>query len=680
MPIDISSGFKDAANKLNAFKTYGDVAQSVKDAAKKQTAKINDQKKNVSSTLGSLKDFQGKIFRGSATSLEQLLDLISVSKGSGNQTISYIKKKLIEASITSEPEIKKILRDETFKILGCSEEQTYTGQPISSDSSSHIDGLLIPIKSIDLFSNLKNSDDTLIGKLFYESENLSTDSKYVPFGGSVKYPLNKEIYNRIQKENKSYRDEYGVYYNGKSKQPLFDFSYVKQYGEDYLKVILVNRQNDNLITEFLFDYYETIKLYDSSDVLNNILNVLLNSSSIEAKIGFSELKTQSKFNLIIQRILGLCFDQKEEIDVSGAAKIPEIDIIDDSFFKLSEADLKKIDSEISDIQEGVIRFETCDNVVLPINSSSILNSVLEFKTNLDGANIEEKISSIERIIDSIVETPEWKNLFPDTLALKLNIDKEIIKNLPKALVYSVLTPKILLPIFILLKSIEREAKNNANSVVDDFNQIIDSQNTINSEINNFVNDSVDFALKFKKFTIESVSKIGSIYLKTLYDILKKDILNLIKSLIKDINKSNILKKYSIIVTLSGILISVANLIIDHRKCRSLLDNILNILNLVNTSFINKSIPSGGTDPIPAVLLPFTKFLPGFSPERATINIIQEMQKLGLPTGPMPDGSPNLFLQFVIAAQKGADAEETENGKVVGVLDPNYPFIIRAKKV
>lgn len=682
MPIDILSDFKDAANKINAYKTYKDLSTSLKDAEKKQISALQDGITNSVGTLNSLKEFQSKVFRGTPTSMEQLLNLIGITKGNGNDTANYLKKKLIEASIASEDEIKKIIREESFKVLGCSQQQTYKGidavNQIQSFSESN--SLLIPIKSIDLFGNLKQSPNDLIGKLFYEADTPSTSVNYIPYGGSKPFPLNKEIYNRIQTEGKSFLQTYGNFYKGKSLQPLMDFSYIKKDNIDYLGVTLLNRNKANLIVDFIFDYYETIKFYDSSDVLKNLLNIIFNAVNIEAKIGFGELKTQSKFNLILNRILGLCFDSREEIDVSGTAKISEVDNVSDTMFELTEIDLKNIEEEISNIELGVVKFETCGDVSLPIDSNNILESVLEYKETNGSQSIEEQIEGLNKVIESVAETPEWKIIFPDTINLKLSINNEIIKKLPLALVSSVLTPKVLLPIYVMLKTLEREAKTDANEVVNDLNNLVETQEKLNSEVNNFVNDSMDFLVKFKKFSIEVVSRIGALYLKTLFNILKKDMLNLIKSLISDISKSRVLKKYAMVLNLSLILVSIGRLILDYRKCRSLVEEIRNILNLISTSFINKSVSSVGTDPIPAVLLPFTQFLPGYSPERAAINIIEQMQKIGLPTGPLPDGSPNLMLQFMIASELGSDKEENENGKVVGIIDPNLPFVIRAKKI
>lgn len=62
--------------------------------------------------------------------------------------------------------------------------------------------------------------------------------------------------------------------------------------------------------------------------------------------------------------------------------------------------------------------------------------------------------------------------------------------------------------------------------------------------------------------------------------------------------------------------------------------------------------------IPSFLLAGSEFLPGFSSSRAFINVIEEFQKMGLPTGPMPDGSPNMVLQSIFSQIMGNESENT----------------------
>ena len=61
----------------------------------------------------------------------------------------------------------------------------------------------------------------------------------------------------------------------------------------------------------------------------------------------------------------------------------------------------------------------------------------------------------------------------------------------------------------------------------------------------------------------------------------------------------------------------------------------------------------------------------------TINTIQTLQGLGVPTGALPDGSPNLMLQFNLATNKAIVSNITEEGKVesIGMTGPTIGKLI-----
>jgi hypothetical protein len=214
-----------------------------------------------------------------------------------------------------------------------------------------------------------------------------------------------------------------------------------------------------------------------------------------------------------------------------------------------------------------------------------------------------------------------------------------------------------------------QAVTSANTYVQSANTIIQSGNTIGASGSNIIFNSKDFLKKWKTFSIELISNINAIFLKVLFDILKKDLVNLIGEIIKDLDRAKIAKKYSIILTLLTVALSVVELLKlqdDYKKCKSLLQDILAILLLVNQRVSIGQIKNGpkkGKNEIPISLLALTKLLPGFSPLRAFINVIEELQSLGIPTGALPDGSPNLMLLYNLATHKGSDKEKSENGKL-----------------
>ena len=137
----------------------------------------------------------------------------------------------------------------------------------------------------------------------------------------------------------------------------------------------------------------------------------------------------------------------------------------------------------------------------------------------------------------------------------------------------------------------------------------------------------------------------------------------LKNLIKE-SVSKLEKKVKIIRRLVAIA-AIINLIVaffDYRKCKSLLDNILILINLVGV-YLNPLKTQPLKTEIPLPLLALSSLLPGYSPERATINAIELLQGLGVPTGTLPDGSPNLMLLYNLATNKANDAEQAENGKI-----------------
>jgi len=258
MPIDISSGYKEVKDKINAYKTYREVSDSIKEIKNKQSDFFPEQSETITSTLDNIKKFQDKTFRNVPSSFDEFFSLIGLTRGNGTQTVAFIKNKLIEAAVKIEPEIKEIIKKETLKVLGRDKTQTYSGISekmfLDNPAITYTDSILIPIKNIDIFSSLKLEKDSILGQIFYEKDTPSVNSQFTQYGGNKFYPFNKELRNRIESEGKSYFFEYGDLYRGKSGQALFDFSYVSKDNEDYISLTLINRANENNISEFLLDY------------------------------------------------------------------------------------------------------------------------------------------------------------------------------------------------------------------------------------------------------------------------------------------------------------------------------------------------------------------------------------------------------------------------------------------
>lgn len=669
---------------ISAIRDFNESSFQEKQILKNSGNSLTKNLQEITQQLSGASKDKKRYQKEGKNSIDQLLDFINLSNGNGNQILTYIRKKFLEASVRIEPKVKQILTEESIKVLGCSQEQTYSGitktnlelQPLPLQPVSQ--GIYIPIQNIDLFQILKYDPDSDFGKIFYEKLEPITDDIFINYGGGPeKFPMNKELYDRTTLDNngRSFWTEFGKFYQGASQQPLFDFQYTNtnEFGisGDFIRVMLIDRENSpggSKITEFITDYYDSIKIVEPTDIAYQIVNLLSGAIDMEANFSLNQIENKSKFNLILLRILGLCFDTRREIDVSGTAKVGELDGVDDTFFEFNEIDLRNIETNTSLILSKLIEFEDCDNIKLPVDYLSLSNQLINFK-NLTGLTPEDQVKTIESIIDSLSDNPDWNVFNSLGFDAKIKINTDLIKKIPLAIISGILTPKNLLPIFVMLQVIESQAINTYNQPINDINSIITSGTNINSQINNIIATPDDFLKKFKTFNIQLTSKISAIFIEELFLILKRDILRLIGSVIRDIASEQLKKKLDIYLTYIELTLIILQTIDDYRKCKSLLDNIQQLLNLINRAV--------GRIDIPISLVGLSSLLPGTSPTRATINGIRILQSLGIPTGPLPDGSPNLMNLYMKAINTGVDEEKRKNGKTIVTIDliKGAPFLI-----
>lgn len=677
--VDISQSNQTIESQLEAIKKYVETSKAKSSILSKAGDSFSKANSDVAQQLNKITELQKRFQRNVPTSMDSMLNFLGITGGENkSETYKYLRRKILETASKVEPQIQDIITKNVFKALGCSEEQTYDGVSIDNllavplPLRPQTDGIYVPIQSVDFFGALKKSPNTLYGKFYYEKDKTQSQffPSYKPYGGKKPFPMNKQLYGLLDSANagKSFWEVNNEFYNGKSQQSLFDIQYTDfngtSYG-DFYRVILLERVNPdgtprNTVKDFVQDYYKTIKLVDPVTILASLLNAVVGAASVNTSV--VPLKEQSAFGVIVQRILGLCFDSREEIDVSGVSKIAELDGVDESFFELTSVDLRNIDVRISNIQNGVTQFEDCGNVLLPFDDNAIQEELGKLRDELDGLTENKVVDAMEKILDNVVSNPAWQTTIENGVDLNVAFDKDIIKKMALAVAAGVLTPKVLLPIFTMLAVVQKKFNDEYNELVNSLNQtqgsIVSSANTQINEVVanankslNIVTGPVDFMKKFRTFNVEVISQISGIFLRELYNQLKKDIINLLRVVIKDLLGSKYAKVYrkiNLILQLAAIAFQVAMTINNARKCKNLLNDIKNIISLI--------LIQAGTIPIPPGLQFLSDLLPGYSEERAEINAIELMQSYGLPTGPLPDGSPNEMLLYMSAILKGNGTE------------------------
>ena len=691
--IDISSGFESISSRISALQAYNEARQGQIESDKTRGDSLARSLEILAGQKSSVEANQSRNKRNQESSFDKLISLInqSSSNSTASNTATLIRQELLGLVFKMKDEIKKIISEEAFKVLNCAQQETYQGFPttlLATGSTFSLlpqqDGIYVKVSEVDFNSSLKIKPQTEIGKLYYETTGITSLAVYNNYAGRQPFPMNFELNQRIQQQNTTFRDEFSVPYNGRSRQGVFDIEYTTQdsFGAtgDYFRVFLLDREGTappptggtvsqllysaNTIADALGDYYQSIEIYNSKIFLGNLLNLV--SGTLSQSLSIQQIENQNKFVTILNRIIGRCEPGQSEIDVSGVAKLSELDLDDDEFFSFTETELNDINTESTNQKQGVIEFIDCDTVKLPVNNNVLLQEAQSLADNIDSLSVEQQVVEIDRILDSITQEFSQTGFGGVSFDATNPFNQSLLKKILLALASSLFTPKVLLPIFVFKQYLNNQVVGfantlitSANTIITSANTLINSANTVNNIIAAQINNGVDFARQYKKFVFNVVGRIVNRFLELLFNMLKKNLLRLLREILRDIARTS---KNAKLKAINAILDYAQPLIqgfLNYRECKSLIQQIQRIISLLRGT--PRTPPSG----VNLALLALSDFLPGISPERGVLNSIEYMEAYGLKVGPLPDGSPNRIIRFTTALQKGGYDEFIQNGKING---------------
>jgi hypothetical protein len=212
----------------------------------------------------------------------------------------------------------------------------------------------------------------------------------------------------------------------------------------------------------------------------------------------------------------------------------------------------------------------------------------------------------------------------------LNLLNLYILNLPKALLMSAFSPKIFLPIIVMYKILKTEV-----------NQVID----------------VVVSMKnLSKLFVAIVKDLFWFFLREFWKLIKVDLLAFVMKLVTKIMK-NKYKRYIVIITA---LIAVLTQIVEEG-----IDNCFAIFTTI-LSTIQNALSSNPPFSIPGILLGLSDQLPGYSQDRAYLNIVERLENAGISTGPIFGEDNNLPL--IIKSIIDGNAEEIDTNSFLKVTN------------
>jgi hypothetical protein len=380
------------------------------------------------------------------------------------------------------------------------------------------------------------------------------------------------------------------------------------------------------IADFLDDYYNTIEHPDIGQILKTTMSMTLGGDGTEPNsftLGMIDL------NRLVSKIFSLCGSpsNKKPLLNDTSAQLAEDETDIQNYFDFNDVEGIDLDEEDANSRR-VLKFRDCNNFEVPLNS----NYMEDFTYLLDKKTIDENITNtLNKAARDAYEQSDSSIPFE---GFQLSITAAYILKLPKAIITSILSPKIFFPIAISYAII----KNDISMIAKDL------MKTLSNLFFNIIK-----ALFWR-------------FIKEFWKFIKKDLLNFIKKAAEKILMNKLKKIKGIIQILINILTKILESNIE--SCTDIFNAILNAI----SAAINKKI----NIPIPGLLLSLSDSLPGYSSDRAYMNIIEKMESAGINTNPIY-GSENKLPSVIKSIMDGHSEEMDANSYVqIGLKAATIP--------
>lgn len=437
-----------------------------------------------------------------------------------------------------------------------------------------------------------------------------------------KIQFNQELYGLFNSST-------GYTFTSLNGSKLFDVNW--NYGQQSYQV--KTKPNLIKIDDFFTNYYETIEYPNTDDVVKNTMLLVLQSDD-SATFEFNG--SLNNLEKMVKKILSYCNvlnTGTKPLKNNPTDVFNEDDVDIEKFFDFDNNEGIDLDDEDARYRR-VLKFKDCDNFEIPVNSMHIEDFVY-----LNKFNDDDIINALKKSSNDVSNNSD-NNMF------YLSLFNSFITKLPVALISLILSPKILFPVIISYKVIQNITT-------------VDVVNTINVLMK-----------KLKTMFYNIIRKIFKVFILHFWNLIKRDLLKFITK-VAAVILTNKLKRYKNIV--SGLIALLTKLLTIE------VNNCVDLFNLVNIA-IDGAFSVPAKIPLPGVLLGFADALPGYSSDRAFMNIMEKLENSGIPTGPLYGESNDLpnIIKSVLDGQieeQDANAYVQVSNKEVNIPTPIGPIII-----
>lgn len=553
--------------------------------------KRNSKKENRTDIFAQMVDLAGSFTNKSGTPKNTNIGASKTFKESTSSTENKIKQNGLTSASKVLEKSRGIITDNVSKIF-------FAGDGIcGSDRSFPLNSITLKPKEIDLLNILTINPDNGIGKIIYEDPNLVTP----------KIKFDRQLYSQFTSTTP-------FTFNSINNNNLFDLS----WDTPNQRYTLSGLSGNTSVGDFISDYYGSIVFPDIDHIIKTSMLLTIQGDGSETSLFNISL---DKVERLLQKLMTICGNSTNRDELKNQNPIDLFDETDEDIeYYFNFNDVEGIDLDAEDARaRGVLKFKDCNNFELPKNTT-MMEDFIYFSGKENIHKLTDDI--LNRVAADAYEQSD-SSISLDNF--KLSLLNLFILNLPKALISSVLTPKIFVPIVTVYKV--------------------------------FNNAEIDLEVLMKllsKLFYGIIKDLFWAYLTEFWRLTKPDLVRFLEVLVMNIIK-NKNKRYVIIIKS---LISLLTRILEEGlpSCEDLFGAVLNTITAA------LSVPSPFN--VPGILLGLSDKLPGYSEDRAMLNIMERMEASGIGLGPIY-GDSNKLVDLVASVVKG-NSEEIDTNSYVAV--------------
>ncbi len=559
--------------------------------------------------------------------IDFLIELVKSTRGQKEFKNLILKGSLSE--VKKFDAINKKIKDSVIAKFGCDSNMVIP----EKYTVNSVTGIQITKQEIDSFGLLNIDPQSRVGKLMYE-------------GNDIKKHLNFAMYS-AQKSIETNPIE--VMYKDRVLFVIYSIdnnTFMFKFGSYYSK---------KLFTEFLSDYLEVaIPAFNFTNFMSILMDMLTGSLSLKGGVNKQSLKKQSSSIKGLKKMFGFCNEEEDTTTPDSTAKnflnkqygpnqvqkngedsgLLNAKADFDNVFNFNSDELKDIDNTVDQRSGGFIRFSSCGNLDIEINPDDIISSLEELFRNAQGdklifpsdnpqtVNPKEETGFLDNTklvpdldqaaslldkglkngINKIVNEGEIDAVV-DLPKINAEIQLNILKAIPYALMQSVVTPKVtIIPkLFLTLKG---DTKKKSSE------EVLSFMRPMITDLGGFITD---------------------LLVQNIFNLIKKDLINLAKKLTADFLKQRGLDYISTLKSLLSLLKALKG--VKFKGCQSIIDQILRLLKLLNFTPM-PPIP-------PPLVLVGGALKPGLNQVAMINDLKSNLSEKGIETAAtFPDGTPN----------------------------------------